>query len=78
MCAVCIIYIYFLYLQLCEIIAGAPDPLYVPMGKLDDAVFDHNIESGDLQLQYSITGDENRQVLCHFNIYASKYNIETQ
>lgn len=45
---------------LCEIIAGAPDPLYVPIGKLDDAVFDHNIQTGDLQLQYTITGGENR------------------
>jgi hypothetical protein len=34
--------------------------MYVPIGKLEDGVFDHNVEDGGLQLQYSIIGEENR------------------
>lgn len=44
---------------MCETISG-PSPKYVPIGTLESAVFDHNEQNGDLQLQYFTYGEENR------------------
>lgn len=45
---------------MCEVISGAPTPRYVPIGNMMNAKFDHNEVNGDLQLQYGVTGEENR------------------